>query len=70
MHLVSMEIMKDITEAYTILAKGQPKILNSATFGMNIHWPKMMFQCCPRIQMDVLRPPLLIYVSKNRILIS
>ena len=50
-----------------IPAKGPPKILNSATFGITIYWPKMMFECIPRIQIDVLRPPILIYASKNRI---
>ena len=53
-----------------ISAKGQPKRLNLATFGMKIFCPKMMFQCFSRINMDALRSPLLIYASKNIIIIS
>ena len=51
---------------FNISAKGPPKRLNSATFGMKIYWPKMMFECCLMIQIDALRPPILIYASKNR----
>ena len=49
----------------TLSAKEQPKGLNSATFEMKIYWPKMAFECCTWIQMDDLRPPLLIYASKT-----
>ena len=49
------------------MAKGPPKRLNSAAIGMNIYWPNIMFGCCPRIKIDALRPPLLIYASKTRI---
>ena len=50
-----------------IAAKGPPKSLNSATFGMKISWPKMMFGCFSRIKIDALRPPIFIYASKTRI---
>ena len=51
-------------------AKGHPKNLNAATFGISISWPKIMFECFPSGEEYALRPPLLIYVSKHRICIS
>ena len=51
----------------SITAKGPPKILNSAAFGMKISWPEMMLECCLRIQIGALGPPLLLYSSKTRI---
>ena len=62
--------MRVISFEYSITAKRQPKSLNSGTFGMNISWPKIMFQCYPMIQIDALRPPLLLYTSTTRIWIS
>ena len=50
-----------------LMAKGQTTRINSATFGKGISWPKMIFECCPRIEIDVLRHPLFIYESKKRI---
>ena len=35
-----------------------------------ISWTEMTFECCLRTEIDALRPPLLIYVSKTRIGIS
>ena len=43
--------------------------MNSATFGMIIYFPKH-FECCPRIRIYVLVPPLLIYALNNRFWIS
>ena len=51
-------------------AKGPPIRLNLDTLGMKMSWPKMMFECFPRTHIDALRPHILIYVSKTRILIS
>ena len=50
-----------------IYAKRPPKRLISSTFGIKIYWPKIMLECCPRTQIDALRPPKLIYASKTRI---
>ena len=54
-------------DTHMIPAKGQLKMMNSTTFGIKISWPKMMIQCFPRIYMDALRPPLLIYAPENSI---
>ena len=40
------------------------KRLNSATIENKISWPKMMFKCRLRIQIDDLRPPISIYKLK------
>ena len=53
-----------------LLAKVHTKRLNSATFGIEISWPKMMFEFCPRIKIDALRPPLLIHALKTGIEIT
>ena len=56
-------ILQDIFKV-SIISKGPPKRLNSAASGMQTYWPKMMFECCPKIHIYALRPPLLIYASK------
>ena len=58
------------TDEFIKSAKGSPKRLNSATIGIKISWPKMIFECCPRIQIYASRPPLLIYALKTRTKIS
>ena len=50
-----------------IAAKGPQKRLNSVSFGIKKSWPKLMFECCPSMDIDALRPPILIYASKTRI---
>ena len=51
-------------------AKGPPIRLNLKILGMKIYWPKMMFECFPRTHIYALRPSILIYALKTRILIS
>ena len=71
MHLNSGRCsLVNILSFLNLSAEGPPKRLNSATIGIKIYWPKMMFECCPRIQIDALRPPLLIYALKTRTEIS
>ena len=57
-------------EKIYITAKVPPKQLNSATVEIEIYWPNMIFEFCPRMQIDALRPPLLTYSSKAGIEIS
>ena len=54
----------------SITSKRLLKMQNSATIGIKIYWPKMMFECFPRIQIDALRLPVLIYALKTRTEIS
>ena len=71
MHLNSGRcILVNILSFLDLSAEGPQKRLNSVTIGIKISWPKMMFECCPRIQIDVLRPLLLIYALKTRTEIS
>ena len=50
-----------------ISVKGPPKKLNLTTIEITTSWPKIMFECCPRMQVDAIRHPLLIYALKTGI---
>ena len=48
-----------------VSAKGHPKSLNSATFGIKISWSKIFLNVVEEKMAYALRPPLLIYAPKT-----
>ena len=65
--LASLNSITNLYGPLIIKAKGPAKILNPTNIKINISWLKIDFEYFPRIEMDALRPPMLLYALKTGI---